>query len=152
MPHSARRRAKVEKSAGGVIYRHSAAGPHILLIHDAYGHWGLPKGHIEAGETPVQAALREVREETGLYELVAGPLLRTVDWYFRTPKGLIHKYCHFFLIESPRGETVPQAEEGITECRWLAVREAVERISYENAREVLKLAELELRSGAEPAA
>jgi 8-oxo-dGTP pyrophosphatase MutT (NUDIX family) len=141
-PHSAegKEKARVETSAGGVIYRWTGGVPHVLLIRDAYEHWGLPKGHLEAGETPEIAALREVEEETGLNVLVIGPLLRTIDWYFRSGRGFVHKFCHFYLIESPRGEVVPQVEEGITECSWLPIETAVARISYDNSREVLRIA------------
>jgi len=130
-------RARVEISAGGVIYRWRSETPHILLIRDAYQHWGLPKGHLEKGETPDAAALREVEEETGLSELVLGPRLQTIDWFFRAQGRLIHKYCHFYLIECPSGETVPQTAEGITACSWVPIGEAVDQISYDNAREVL---------------
>jgi 8-oxo-dGTP pyrophosphatase MutT (NUDIX family) len=139
------RRARVETSAGGVIYRWRERTPYVLLIRDAYEHWGLPKGHVEDGETPDAAALREVEEETGLDELVLGPRLQTIDWFFRSDGRLIHKYCHFFLIESPGGETVPQREEGITACRWLPLADALGEISYANAREVLERAAAELR-------
>jgi 8-oxo-dGTP pyrophosphatase MutT (NUDIX family) len=145
--------ARIETSAGGVIFRRGDAGPHVLLIRDAYAHWGLPKGHLEEGETPDVAALREVREETGLSALVLGPLLRTIDWRFRSGATLVHKFCHFYLIECPAGEAVPQLEEGITECSWLPLDAAVERISYRNAREVLHAAAgmLVPATGSEPA-
>jgi len=130
-------RARIETSAGGVIYRWKGDTPHVLLIRDAYQHWGLPKGHLEKGETPDAAALREVEEETGLSHLVLGPRLQTIDWFFRARGRLIHKYCHFYLIESPSGETVPQQEEGITACSWVPISLAVDQISYDNAREVL---------------
>jgi ADP-ribose pyrophosphatase YjhB (NUDIX family) len=114
--------------------------PHILLIRDSYQHWGFPKGHVERGETPDRAALREVREETGLGDHVLGPRLQTIDWFFRAGGRLIHKFCHFYLIEAPTGETVPQAEEGITACDWVPLQEALAQISYENARDVLRMA------------
>ncbi|CAN5745446.1 NUDIX hydrolase [soil metagenome] len=132
-----RTRARVETSAGGVIYRWRSDTPLILLIRDAYEHWGLPKGHLEKGETPDAAALREVEEETGLTDLVLGPRLQTINWFFRAKGRLIHKYCHFYLIESPSGETIPQEEEGITACSWVPLGVAVDQISYDNAREVL---------------
>lgn len=134
------RRARVETSAGGVIYRWRGEVPDILLIRDAYQHWGFPKGHVESGETPEGAALREVQEETGLDDLLLGPRLQTIDWYFRAGGNLIHKFCHFYLIEAPTGDAVPQVEEGITVCRWVPLPEAVETLSYENAREVLRSA------------
>jgi 8-oxo-dGTP pyrophosphatase MutT (NUDIX family) len=133
-------RARIETSAGGVIYRWLDETPHILLIRDAYQHWGFPKGHLERGETPDAAALREVEEETGLEDLVLGPRLMTIDWFFRARGRLIHKYCHFYLIESPSGDTVPQETEGITACCWVPLPDAIDQISYDNAREVLRSA------------
>jgi 8-oxo-dGTP pyrophosphatase MutT (NUDIX family) len=133
----ARAKAVVETSAGGVIYRWEAGTAHVLLIRDRYQHWGFPKGHVEHEESAAEAALREVEEETGLTELRLGPELRTIDWYFRFRGKLIHKYCHFYLIESPAGETEPEADEGITECVWLPLEDAIRSISYDNAREVL---------------
>lgn len=135
---------QVETSAGGVIYRWRGDVPHVLLIRDGYQHWGLPKGHLEAGETPDAAALREAQEETGLGDLVLGPRLLTIDWFFRAKGTLIHKFCHFFLIESRTGETVPEESEGITACVWLPVPRALEQISYDNAREVVRRAAAEL--------
>lgn len=133
-------RARVETSAGGVIFRWHGEIAHVLLIRDRYQHWGFPKGHLEGEETPADAALREVREETGLGDLVLGPRLQTIDWFFRFRGRLIHKFCHFYLIEAPTGDTCPQEEEGITECVWLPLSEAIEAISYDNAREVLRAA------------
>jgi 8-oxo-dGTP pyrophosphatase MutT (NUDIX family) len=133
-------RAVVETSAGGVIYRWQAGSPHVLLIRDRYRHWGFPKGHLEGAETAAAAALREVEEETGLGQLRLGPRLQTIDWFFRFRGRLIHKFCHFYLIESPEGETVPQLDEGITECVWLPLEQAIATISYDNAREVLRAA------------
>jgi 8-oxo-dGTP pyrophosphatase MutT (NUDIX family) len=132
--------AEVETSAGGVIYRWQGDSAQVLLIRDRYRHWGFPKGHLEGTETAADAALREVAEETGLCELRLGPRLQTIDWFFRFRGRLIHKFCHFYLIESPAGDTCPQADEGITECVWLPLAQAIESISYDNARDVLRLA------------
>jgi 8-oxo-dGTP pyrophosphatase MutT (NUDIX family) len=108
-----------------------------LLINDAYKNWGFPKGHVQQGEVPAAAARREVSEETGLDELVLHGTLSTIDWYFRFRGRVIHKFCHFFLFESPSGSTAPQLAEGISACRWYRHEDAVQTISYENARAVL---------------
>ena len=137
------RRAQRETSAGGVVFRRGPADdivPRFLLIRDSYKNWGFPKGHLEPGEPPAEAARREVAEETGLADLVLHGPIRVIDWYFRFRGKTIHKYCHFFLFESKSGDPVPQMEEGITACAWHPVDEALETISYDNARGVLRRA------------
>ncbi len=111
---------------------------HALLIKDPYGNWGLPKGHLEGSEGPEEAGLREVCEETGLDDVVLGPRLRTIDWYFRLKGQLIHKHCTFFLMSSEEGDPVPEEAEGISECLWVPLLEAVDTVDYQNAREVVR--------------
>ncbi len=110
-------RATRETSAGGVVFRRApppdGGPPRFLLIRDSYKNWGFPNGHLE---------------------------LQVIDWYFRFRGKTIHKYCHFFLFESRRGDPVPQAEEGITDCAWYPLEEARKTISYDNARGVLERA------------
>jgi len=132
-----RSRAKRETSAGGVVYRIEDGAPKFLLIRDAYDNWGFPKGHVEKRETDEAAAMREVEEETGLDALTLRGPIDSIDWYFRFRGRLVHKLCHFFLIESATAATLPQREEGITACKWLPLDEALALVSYENARAVL---------------
>jgi len=126
-----------EISAGGVVFRRDANGPRFLLIRDSYKNWGFPKGHIEAAETPDAAAVREVREETGLRALSLRAPIEVVDWHFRFRGRLVHKICHFYLIEAEHGRARPLRREGITACRWLGFDEAMALVSYDNARAVL---------------
>jgi 8-oxo-dGTP pyrophosphatase MutT (NUDIX family) len=134
-------RAQRETSAGGVVFRRGADGQVVyLLIRDSYRNWGFPKGHLESGEPPADAARREVAEETGLVDLTLHGPIRVIDWYFRFRGKTIHKYCHFFLFESKRGEPVPQTDEGISDCAWYSPDEARRTISYDNARTVLEQA------------
>ena len=135
-----RTRANREVSAGGVVYRVEDGRALFLLIRDSYRNWGFPKGHLEKSELPEAAALREVSEETGLTDLVLRGELSTIDWHFRFRGKLIHKICHFFLMESENAATSPQREEGITACKWVPIDEALALISYANAREVLQRA------------
>lgn len=131
----------VETSAGGVVLRRVVDSWHVLVIRDPYRKWGLPKGHVEEGETAREAALREVAEETGLQDLRLGEELVTIDWTFRSSGRRIHKYATFFLMHSDSGEPVPEFAEGITACEWIPLHTAHERISYENASEVIRVAQ-----------
>ncbi len=134
-------RAQRETSAGGVVFRRGPDGQlRYLLIRDSYRNWGFPKGHLEVAEPPAEAARREVTEETGLADLILHGPIRVIDWYFRFRGKTIHKYCHFFLFESRSGDPSPQADEGITECAWRPIDEALETISYDNAGGVLRRA------------
>lgn len=142
------RDTRAETSAGGIVFRLANGEPRYLLIRDSYRNWGFPKGHLEAGEQPETAAVREVGEETGLKDLAIRGLVDTIEWDFRFRGDLIHKVCHFFLMESGRSRTSPQRTEGITACRWSTFREAERMVAYRNAREVLRRANDMIRSSA----
>jgi 8-oxo-dGTP pyrophosphatase MutT (NUDIX family) len=129
-----------EVSAGGVVVRRDDTSPLVLIIRDSYRNWGFPKGHLETGETPEAAALREVAEETGLDGLTLVGPIETIDWVFRFRGRLVHKTCHFFLMETASATTSPQRAEGITACRWETFDAAAALVSYENARGVLRKA------------
>ena len=136
-----KRKPDREVSAGGIVFRRQPdRSARFLLIRDPYEHWGFPKGHLEGEETPAEAAFRESAEETGLNDLVIHGPIRIIDWHFRFKGRYIHKFCHFFLFESSAAEVVPQQDEGITDFRWLTLEEALEQLSYDNARGVLKRA------------
>ena len=132
---------KVEKSAGGVVLREIDGVTHALVIRDPYRNWGLPKGHLEDDETSAGAALREVAEETGLTDLRLGRELVTIDWYFRAQGAQIHKFTTFYLMYSDDGEAIPEKAEGISDCLWVPLVDADKKITYDNAGEVMKVAQ-----------
>lgn len=119
-----------EVSAGGIIVYHSASGPVILLMKDLKGVWTFPKGKIEEGEDLEQTATREIQEEVGLKDLTMVSALKpTSYWYFRGKA--IRKTVHYFLFISKTLQTpVVQAEEGITEAKWVPWEEAIAMIGY----------------------
>jgi bis(5'-nucleosidyl)-tetraphosphatase len=133
-------RFRRETSAGGVVFRLVGGEPRFLLICDAHGNWGFPKGHVERGEEPQAAAVREVVEETGLASLTLVEPLEPIEWVFRWDGTLIRKRCHYFLMSTDVERTAPQAEEGITACEWATASVAMKRIKYKNARAVLRRA------------
>ena len=71
---SQRKKPREEVSAGGIVFRRDGDRTFYLLIRDPYRNWGFPKGHLEDGEDPSAAAVREVGEETGLGGLAIPPI------------------------------------------------------------------------------
>ena len=126
------------RSAGGVIYRASQGDMMVALIATKGGSvWGLPKGQVERNEEPLEAALREVVEETGLQgECVAD--LGQIEYWFRdsASKVLHHKFVRYFLLRYVGGDVSQHGWE-VYEARWFPIDEAVKRISYDNERKVL---------------
>lgn len=98
--------------------------------------WGLPKGAVSEHETPEQAAVREVREETGLDAEITSKL-DTIEYYFRAGDTLIHKFVDFFLMQHRSGELQPQLDE-VDDAVWVPLEEAVERASFDSERKLLK--------------
>lgn len=112
-----------------------------LLVFFRRGSWDMPKGKIDPGETPEQAALREVEEETGLKALTLGPLL-THTWHTYTLKGeRILKRTWWYRIRSAGTQVTPQTEEDIVEIRWVdpAAWLASGPVVYDSIRDVIQL-------------
>jgi len=139
--------ASAERSAGFVLYSESERGRHYLLLRHRYGgHWGAPKGHIEAGESETQAALRETREETGFQniELIRG--FRAVSrYYFTRNHRTVFKEAVYFLGRVALADPALSREH--TDAKWLAYNEALATISYDDTRDILTRAEAWLNNG-----
>lgn len=130
-------RCLFEKSCGVVVFRLFEGKPRFLVIKNKRGkNWGFPKGHVEYGETEIQTAQREVREETGL---IVTPVegFRAVSRY--SLWGKTNKQVVFFLAESPGGELGLQASE-VETASWMTFQEALAVFRFENDRRVLKSA------------
>ena len=127
---------RVAYSSGGVIYRWNGAKIEVALIATSQqGRWGLPKGHVQRGETAEAAATREIAEETGLAgEIVCH--LATIEYWFRTASARIHKYVDLFLLRYVSGELKPQAAE-VDDAQWFPIEEALTKLSFERERDVL---------------
>lgn len=125
-------------AAGGVVVRKKEGKVEVLLIKDSYGHWIWPKGHIEEGETPQEAALREVREETGLNSLKIMQEIGRQEYYFTLCGKKIFKTVHIFLTEADPGEEVRIQTEEILDGKWLDVEEALSTIEYDGSKKILE--------------
>ena len=102
--------------------------------------WGLPKGGVEPGETPRQAALREIVEETGMSGVVEGELGSIDYWFYaRHRGGRVHKTVHYFLVRATGGTTDAHDHE-VREARWVDAREALRLMTYPNEREMVRKA------------
>jgi ADP-ribose pyrophosphatase YjhB (NUDIX family) len=130
-----------EVSAGGLVV--DATGTMGLLIgrydhKDASGKrvlWSLPKGHIEEGETPEQAAIREVAEETGIISSITKSL-GVIDFWFMAGGKRIHKTVHHFMFTEVGGTLLAQESE-VDEVSWFPLSEIVERLAYPDEKKLI---------------
>jgi 8-oxo-dGTP pyrophosphatase MutT (NUDIX family) len=139
------RRRPDEISAGGVLARPSNRGWEVCMVR-AGRYWAFPKGHVEPGEGPEQAALREISEECGLprQSLSITALLPESKYVYRRAGRLIFKRVHHFLVTAPAGvEITPQVSE-IDEAEWLTIDAAIERASFADTRTALAAARVAL--------
>ena len=130
-----------EVSAGGLVV--DTTGTLGLLI-GRYDHkdetrkrvlWSLPKGHIEEGETPEQAAIREVSEETGIISTITKSL-GVIDFWFMAGGKRIHKTVHHFMFTEVSGDLTPQVTE-VDEVSWFPLGEIVDRLAYPDEKKLI---------------
>jgi len=129
------------RSAGGVVLRRRQGGLEAALMLSHHGAWVLPKGRIEPGEEPEQAARREVAEEVGLTGLALRGALGETEHEFAGEGVRYHKRVAWFLYEAGAEDEVrPAPEHGSLDCGWLPVARALELLSHEQHRRVLRQA------------
>ena len=131
-------------SGGAVIWFRDGAAFVALIATRGRTRWGLPKGAMTAGETSEQAALREVREETGLEATIVRPL-DTIEYYFRAGGTLIRKTVDFYLMRFTGGELTPQLSE-VDDVEWVELSEAIRKVSFDSERNLLEKARREIDS------
>ena len=126
-----------EKSCGAVVFLKYHGNIELLLIkHVVGGHWSFPKGHVEAGETEEQTALREIKEETGIdVELIT--TFREVVSY--SPKRDTTKDVIYFLGKAKTFQYTPQEEE-IAQIKWVEINLAHSFLTYDNDKQLVNKA------------
>lgn len=139
-----------EVSAGGLVIRTARERPQAAIIarrnRGGRLEWCLPKGHLEGTETPEEAAVREIAEETGIDGTVESPL-GVIDYWFSGDDRRVHKVVHHFLLRATGGTiTVENDPDGEAEdAEWVDVDALPERLSYPNERRLSVLASEVLR-------
>ena len=129
-----------ETSAGGLVVDLASRRAALIGRLDRRGRllWSLPKGHIEAGETAEQAAVREVEEETGIIASVRAPL-GSIDYWFVAEDRRIHKTVHHYLLSALGGE-LSDADVEVTEVAWVPIDQLRERLAYDGERRLVDTA------------
>lgn len=125
-------------SAGGVVARRVGDQIQVALVgNSSRNTWYLPKGGLAKGETIEQAAIREVTEETGLQVRMVKPI-RPIEYWFHVRGARVHKTVHYFLME-PTGEgDFSQRDWENDRAGWFELRDAMEAMSYENEKELVR--------------
>lgn len=120
---------KVEKSCGCIVID----GRNVLLVKQTKGHWSFPKGHMEEGESEIQTAVREVREETNV-DAIPDETKRYVEEYLMD-NGNMKQVIYF--VSKQASSNIKAQESEIAEIAWLPFEKALETITYDNTRELL---------------
>ena len=132
---------KQELSAGIITFIKNPAHERVYLILEHQdGHWDLPKGKIEGDETLEQTALRELQEEAGIAAVLVPGFEQAIHYIFSDKDGLlVNKTATFFLGEGSSEEITLSHEH--SDYKWLPIEDAVKKVTYENARQLLELAD-----------
>ena len=125
-----------EEVSAGVILFNELDGKFLLLNYPS-GHWDFVKGKMEKGETPRKTAIRETNEETGISDVdFINGFEEEIEYYFYADKQEIHKKVIFFLGKTKTSDIILSHEH--LNYIWLEFDNAIERITYENAKNLLK--------------
>ena len=135
---------KREFSAGGIIFKQTKSGPIFLLIKNMAmrdpdkSYWGFPKGHLNAGESSKEAAIREVKEEVGLRVEIIDKIGQS-SYIFQVNGEKIFKIVTMFLMQVKKGQILIQDLE-IQEAKWLGSEQVLELLSFSNDKKLFQKA------------
>jgi 8-oxo-dGTP pyrophosphatase MutT (NUDIX family) len=138
-----------ETSAGGLVVDLLQRPPRVAVIarlnRAGKIEWCLPKGHVEAGETPEMAAVREIEEETGIRGKILGSL-GSIDYWFSVAGKRVHKLVHHFLLEAVGGELTVEndPDQEAVEAAWVPLPELGALLAFPNERRIAREASARL--------
>jgi bis(5'-nucleosidyl)-tetraphosphatase len=134
-----------EFSAGLLVFRKTESGYEWLLLQKPNGRWEFPKGKVEPGETPLEAAIREAREETGVSDLhVIEGRMYTLHYTYRDrwrrrPRGVIVDKTVIFYLAETHDIALRPSREHWSAC-WLPTDAVEAALGYENLRDLFRQA------------
>ena len=134
-----------ETSAGAVVFREEKGNALYLLLHYEEGHWDFPKGHIEKGEEEKETAEREIEEETGIKKIsfIEG-FKEKIKYFYKREGQTIYKEVVFYLCETKESKIKISFEH--IGYKWLDYEDALNQLTFKNAKEILKKAHSFLNS------
>ena len=136
-----------ERSAGAILCSLNVDVGRLeyLLLHHTLGHWDFPKGNIETDENTMQAARREIYEETGIKEIeFAKRFKEKIEYYYKRSDRLVRKRVTFYIAKTKtRQVTLSSEHDGYT---WNDYEAAIQHLTFANAKNVLKRAKVYLTS------
>jgi bis(5'-nucleosidyl)-tetraphosphatase len=129
-----------EKSCGAVVYLRKGSETLYLLLNYEAGHWDFVKGNVEINESEKETVVRELREETGITDakFIEG-FKERIEYYYRRQGDTVHKEVVFYLMETST-ENITLSFEHIGSI-WLNYSQAMEKLTFKNAKEMLKKAD-----------
>ena len=123
---------ETEKACGAIIIKDGKA----LLIQQTNGYWGFPKGHVEEGETEVETAIREIKEETNIDVEIDETKRYQMEYIL--PNG--NNKIAVFFMGKPLSTDIIRQEEEIIAIEWVDIKEVEEKLSFDNTRELFRKA------------
>ena len=142
-----------ETSVGAFVYKKNKEDIFFLLVYSKRnGEWGFPKGHVEKGESELETAKREIKEVTGITEIVFDKTFRCIDSYKikgtlpETFGRIVDKNVIYYLGRAETDFNICCDDE-IGQCKWMKYENAIKYLKYEKQKELLKKAYIFLKEG-----
>ena len=138
-----------EPTSGGIVFRFNEKKNdiEILLIQDSKNRWTIPKGHIEAGETAKQTAIREIGEEAGLNHIKVLSWLGKIHFKYRRVDKLVLMTTQIYLVRALDGKERPTKEKWMNGIKWFSFRDALNAIEYDDIEKLMLIAKKRIRAG-----